>query len=88
MLIERVEKVYGSELDDQICLFHSESARYYILNSTGSMIWDLLSSPKTEEEIISSCQKEFKVDELNFRNEINEFINDGIKKGILNIIDS
>ena len=82
MLLKRCDNVYGSELDNQVCLFNYDSAKYYILNSTGSIVWDLLSEPKTKKEIITSFLKNFEVSKSQCVAEVEEFISDALEKGI------
>ena len=42
MLFQQNKKVYCSQIDSEICLFHPDSAEYLALNYTASFLWVLL----------------------------------------------
>ena len=84
MIISRCEKVYGSELDDQFCLFDSKSAKYYILNSTGSTIWRLLDEPIKFNNLLEKLLDFYEFEKEIIKKDVNEFLKNAIEIGILN----
>ena len=83
MLIARNPEVCAAELDGEICLFEPVKAEYLNLNETGSAIWNLLEEPKEIEYLLIELQKVYTIDETTCREDIEMFINQAIKRGML-----
>ena len=42
----RNDSFYHSILDEEMCLFDPEIAKYHNLNKVGTLIWEILDNPK------------------------------------------
>lgn len=56
------ENATSSGLGDNIVVLNHQTNCYFTMNSTGSYIWKILSSPARLSEIILSVSKKFDVD--------------------------
>ncbi len=72
-----------SELDGEICIFHSPSSEYLIINKVGSYIWKLLENQISKEDILKNLLNKFDVDEKTCTVELNQFIDKGTELGII-----
>ena len=70
----RKDNIIFSTLDNEICIFDPISAEYINLNSTGSLIWNVLENFKTIEEIANDLVKEFDISYKDCEYEVYEFI--------------
>lgn len=57
---------------------------YFGMNAVGKAIWNLLETPRSEQELVERLLEEFEVDEETCRLEVVEFI-DSLRKN--NLID-
>ena len=55
----RSERVDETRVADRVVLFHRDSGTGVVLNPTGSLIWDSLTSPKSAEELMSRLGSRF-----------------------------
>ena len=71
-----------SELDGEICLFHSPTSEYLSINRVGSFIWNLMKDQISSDEILYKLMHKYDVDEEECKIEINKFLNKGKELGI------
>ena len=83
MLFQRNPEISGAELDGEICAFIPSDAEYITLNETASEIWKLLEIPKKIDEIVYFLLNKYDISEKNCKEEVIEFINYGIKIGLI-----
>ena len=83
VLIERNPEICAAALDGEVCLFNPQSAVYLNLNSTGSIIWNLLEAPTALDELISNLQARYAVDSDICRSETESFVSEALEKGML-----
>ena len=76
-----------SKLDGEVCLFHSSTSEYLIINKVGTFIWDLLKEEISFNEIIENLVRKYDVDKEDSINALKKFLNKGIKLGIIQEID-
>lgn len=84
--IKRQNSVVFTDLDDGSgVLLHLENKFYYSLNPTGSFIWKLLEEKEelSEDSILEAVIDNFEVDEKEARKDVEEFLNDLIKEGLV-----
>ena len=70
------DNVY-SELDGEICLFHSQTSEYFSVNKVGSYIWKLLKDEISRDEIIEKLLTKFDVTEEICQIETDQFLKEG-----------
>ena len=83
MRVSRNPEVIDSTLDNEICLFLPSKAEYFNLNSTGSFIWKILEKPCSVQYIISEVLKIYDTNKLKCSKEINTFIAQALRSGII-----
>ncbi len=83
VLIRRNPEICAAELDDEICLFHPQTAQYLNLNVTGSAIWNLLEAPSNREGLLAQLLVHFEVEEASCRRETEAFLAEALALGLL-----
>lgn len=77
------KEVYGAELEGEICLFDSKSTKYFILNSTGSAIWEIIDKPKSFEEIKTILLETYDMQNMEYEKDIQTFLNEALRSGLI-----
>ena len=83
MILKKNPSVIYSNLDSEVCLFNPNSGEYLNLNSTGSLIWDLLDKFSSFNSISKKLLEIFDTKEETIIYEFKNFINDSEKLGII-----
>lgn len=73
----------STELDGDTVFYNADNGKYHATGSVGAEIWSLLESPRTAEEICAQLHDKFDVDFETCRNEVNLFLEDMIKNGLV-----
>jgi hypothetical protein len=66
--------VVAQRVEDQIVLVNLETNRIFALNSTAARLWELLSDGRNAGEIHAELSKEYAVDGLGLREEIERLL--------------
>ena len=82
--LRRNPDVISQILDNEAILLHIQKEVYYSLDETGLRIWQLLGEYGELQPVLSQMQKEFNVDELTLKNDLNRIVDELIKEGLLN----
>lgn len=62
-------------LDNELVMMDLDKGKYYSLNSVGSSIWNMLKTPMTLSDLVTSLTKEFDIDYNKCCLEVTEFLN-------------
>jgi len=65
------------------CLINPKNGTYIKLNHSSSLLWQKLKSAQTQPQLITLLAKKFNISQDIAANDIQEFINTGLKTGIL-----
>ena len=87
VLYSQGQEVYGAELEGEICLFNSKSAKYFILNSTGSAIWEIIEKPKSLQEIKKILLETYDLQNIEYEKDIKIFLDEASSSGIINTLN-
>ena len=87
ILYSQEKEVYGAELEGEICLFDSKSAKYFILNSTGSAIWEIIDKPKSFQEIKKILLETYDMQNIEYEKDIKTFLNEGLSSGLITALN-
>jgi hypothetical protein len=60
-------------------------ASIYSFNGTGSLIWQLLDSPRGLAELIDAVEREYEVGQEQARTDVTQFLNDMLSVGLVDI---
>jgi len=86
--VKAEKSVVFTDLDDGTgVLLHLENKFYYSLNLTGSFIWRLLEEAQelTEDGIVEAVFENFEVSEAEAKSDVDDFIKDLSKEGLIRI---
>ncbi|HEY3360004.1 MAG TPA: PqqD family protein [Polyangia bacterium] len=64
-----------------------DSNRLYVLNGTGTRIWQELSEPRTLAHLVESLRAHHAVAEAAARDDCHRFCDDLLKKGLLDCVE-
>ena len=81
-VFERVNAL-STELDGETVFYNADKGKYHATGAVGAEIWSLLESPRTLEEICIQLLDKFDVDFETCRTEVNAFLEDMIKSGLV-----
>ena len=73
-VFRRAAEVLETSVNDDTVLLHSTRWQYLHFTGTGRVIWQLLATPTTFDELISSLRSRFEVDDATCRKEVEIFI--------------
>jgi hypothetical protein len=55
----------------------------YTLNGTGRQLWELIETPRTEEELSNSLIADYQISQEMARHDVNLFLTDMVKMGLV-----
>lgn len=85
MIFKKNPSIVYSELDSEVCLFNPNRGLYLNLNSTGSIIWNLLEKYSTFKEICGELEKIFETNDTNYLEELRNFLEESQKLEIITV---
>ena len=56
---KRVDQIEMAPISDEAILFHPKNNTFFVLNETGSFLWDRLSEPANPEGLANDLCREF-----------------------------
>ncbi|WP_422055912.1 PqqD family protein [Sphingomonas sp.] len=83
MTLTRAEGWLVASVSDEILMLNIERGEYVGLNETGAVIWELLETPQTIEQLVASLLTRFEVDAVQATAEVNAFIEQAMQKGMV-----
>lgn len=84
--ISRSESFVFREIEGEIVLLSDDGLQMHQLNKTASMIWKLADGKTQIKDIISLIHERFEVEKDVLNQDVREFVQDLVEKGIL-VID-
>lgn len=73
-MFRKNNNILSTELDGEICLFHTETSDYLNLNSTASYIWLKTDNTFSNKFLIELLLEEFEIDVQTCKEETKKFI--------------
>lgn len=70
----RNDSFYHSILDEEMCLFDPEIAKYHNLNKVGTLIWEILDNPKDINNIVNFLTDNYEVNKHKCLKETENFL--------------
>lgn len=83
--ISRSESFVFREIEGEIILLSDDGLQIHQLNKTASMIWKLADGKTKVKNIVSLMYKRFDVEKDVLKQDVREFVQNLVKKGILTI---
>ena len=88
MVIKRSQKVLTSDFPPRKVVFNTATRVPYILNGTGSEIWDLCDRPRSLDELVDHLFQKHGVDTKSAASDVNAFVKELKKRGLLDEVKS
>ncbi|EOU1715339.1 lasso peptide biosynthesis PqqD family chaperone [Clostridium perfringens] len=73
-IVSQKEDVDVTELNKEKIMMDLDKGKYFMLNETGSAIWDSINEPKSVSEIIESIIKEYDIDRETCESKVLEYL--------------
>lgn len=84
-ILARADSLVATEVGKEVVIVSLESGFFFLLNNTGSRIWDLLEAPRALDAITEALIARFAVEPDNCRREVTEFVHVMLEKGLLKL---
>lgn len=72
---QKKDTVYSAEINGRTVVLNMETGSFYNLDGTGCLIWQLLETPSTVNEIAEGVSKKCEVSASECMDDVNAFIN-------------
>ena len=86
-VLRRNIKQIFTDVDNEIIMLNIERGEYYSLNEVGSFIWNELKEPITLSKLIEELIKTFSVPEQECVNDTIEYLNELIKRNLVEVVE-
>lgn len=73
-VVSQKEDVDVTELNGEKVMMDLDKGKYFMLNETGSVIWDAIDEPKSISEIIESVVNEYDIDKETCQSKVLEYL--------------
>lgn len=73
-IVSQKEDVDVTELNGEKVMMDLDKGKYFMLNETGSVIWDSINEPKSISEIIESIINEYDIDRETCESKVLEYL--------------
>lgn len=83
MLIMRNPDVPSTEMNGEHVVMDLTSGKYFSLQGTAGVIWQMLSEPQTEMDLITQLAKQYQIDEATCQNDTRPFLDQLQAKGLI-----
>ena len=85
---QRISGIFDAEIaDGERVILDARSSRYFDLNSVASRIWELLAVPVAAEQVCDRLVQEFDIEREACRQQVGEFLDRLIEKGLCQAVD-
>ena len=74
--------IITADMDGEVVMMDIMTGKYYNLGATGGMIWGLLESPKTLDNIVDELTKKYDIDRPTCTLQVESFLKSGLEKGL------
>lgn len=83
MLIMRNPDVPSTEMNGEHVVMDLTSGKYFSLQGTAGIIWQMLSAPQTEVNLITQLAKQYQIDQTTCQNDTRPFLDQLQAKGLI-----
>lgn len=87
MRYERNKKTISGKLHDELVMMDMDQGKYFSLNQTATVIWELLERPLTIEELCEKLTEEFEIDREQCEADTKQYLGEMMKLGLIRIIE-
>lgn len=83
MLVSRNPKIFSKKIDGKWVILEKNKEYTQELNELASFVWEILTKPMSEVEIICAICQEYKIDEITAQKDTFAFIKSYLHQGFL-----
>ncbi|MEK4065673.1 lasso peptide biosynthesis PqqD family chaperone [Peribacillus sp. FSL R5-0717] len=76
-----------SDMDGEKVMLSVQKGKYYNLGKLGGEIWDLMKEPVTIQELVTTLQSQYDVEQTECKEQVTDFINQLLEQGLVKIED-
>lgn len=76
-------EVLQTEVDAGLALLDAKTNTYFLLNRTGSLIWDQLEEERSVDELCATVARKFEVTAANCKNDVEGMLSALTNKGLV-----
>ncbi len=87
MRYERNKKTISGKLHDELVMMDMDQGKYFSLNQTATVIWELLERPLTIEELCEKLTEEFEIDVEQCEADTKQYLEEMMKLGLIRIVE-
>jgi hypothetical protein len=73
-LLIRSSTALAASVDGETVMLDPTTSRYFGLEATGARIWELLETPKSQEQLVAALIEEYEVEPETCRAEVSQFL--------------
>ena len=73
-VINKNLEIDDTDLDGEKVMMNLDKGEYFMMNEVGSRIWEIISEPINDKEIINTLRNEYEVDEETCKDTVIEFL--------------
>ena len=85
-VVNQIEDIVASDIDDEVVMMSVEKGQYYGLDSIGSRIWELIGKPIKVSELIADLLLKYDVDRETCERDLLAFLEELNEDGILKVV--
>jgi hypothetical protein len=85
-VVYRATDVLASHLGDETVMMDVDQGQYYGLNATATWLWDALQRPMTVNDLCEQLVSEYAVSLPQGKQEVLEFVEDLVSRGLLKVL--
>ena len=73
-----------SDMDGEKVMLSIQNGKYYNLGELGGEIWELMKEPISIQELVTTLQSQYDVDQTECEEQVTAFLNQLIEEGLIN----
>lgn len=74
-----------SDMDGEKVMLSVANGKYYNLGELGGEIWELMKEPITIQELVTTLQSQYNVDQTDCQSHVTDFIRQLLEQGLVSI---
>ncbi len=79
----RNSKTISGRLHDEMVMMDMDQGKYFSLNQTATVIWEMLENPMTIEDICTRLAEDFEVDMRQCREDVLSYLEEMTDRGLI-----
>jgi len=85
-VVIQTKDIFSSELDGETVLMSLTQAAYFGLDSTGQVIWLMITEPRRVGDLCDQLVAEYNVDRAIIEQDVFDFLNELNKEGLIQVV--